>query len=249
MMIDRARGTLALVGAGEYLESMAAVDRRLLARAAPDARPARVVCLPTAAGAEGTSVWQRWCHLGAAHFERLGASVDALPVVDRGQAEDADFTATVARADLVYFSGGDPHYLEATLRDTPLWRAAYAVYARGGVLAGCSAGAMVLAEWLLLFGSGFYPSGWSSGLGLIPQTLVVPHFDYRGFDITVSIAPLRRRLPDEVTIVGVDEHTALVGRPGEAWEVLGRSSVTLWRLDGRDRFESGQVVPWWGRSA
>ncbi|MCZ7571040.1 MAG: Type 1 glutamine amidotransferase-like domain-containing protein [Ardenticatenaceae bacterium] len=156
--------------------------------------------------------------------------------------------ATVAAADLVYFSGGDPHYLEAALRDTPLWKAAGDVFARGGVLAGCSAGAMVLAEWLLQFGSGFHPSGWSPGLGLIPQSLVVPHFDYRGFDIAVSIGPLRRRLPDEVTIVGVDEHTALVGRPGEAWEVLGRSSVTLWRRDGRERFESGQVVPWWGTS-
>ena len=42
---------LALVGSGEYLPRMEPVDRRLLA-SLPDAP--RVVCLPTAAGTEGS---------------------------------------------------------------------------------------------------------------------------------------------------------------------------------------------------
>ncbi len=42
---------LALVGSGEYLPSMEAVDRFLLGQLNTEAH---VVCLPTAAGTEGT---------------------------------------------------------------------------------------------------------------------------------------------------------------------------------------------------
>ncbi len=41
--------TIALVGSGEYLPPMEAVDRDLIRRLE---KPARVVCLPTAAGKE-----------------------------------------------------------------------------------------------------------------------------------------------------------------------------------------------------
>ena len=49
------KGLIALVGAGEYLPVMDAVDRHLLASVKTDGRPPQVVCLPTAAGQEGES--------------------------------------------------------------------------------------------------------------------------------------------------------------------------------------------------
>ena len=50
-------GTLALVGSGEYLPPMESVDRCLLSRLTG---PARVACLPTAAGREGAERIEYW---------------------------------------------------------------------------------------------------------------------------------------------------------------------------------------------
>jgi cyanophycinase-like exopeptidase len=41
-------------------------------------------------------------------------------------------------------------------------------------------------------------------------------------------------LPDDVTLLGIDEETALVGGP-HAWQVVGRQSV--WIVDRFDRRE------------
>ena len=73
---------LALVGSGEYLPAMEAVDRTLLDRL-PEAP--RVVCLPTAAGTEGPERIAYWSRLGVEHFTRLDAQAEAVPVVDRTQ--------------------------------------------------------------------------------------------------------------------------------------------------------------------
>lgn len=54
-------GTLALVGAGEYLPGVEAIDRFLLSRLPA---PRRVVCLPTAAGAEAAERLRYWADLG-----------------------------------------------------------------------------------------------------------------------------------------------------------------------------------------
>ena len=61
---------LAMVGSGEYLQPMEAVDRYLLHSLG---EPARVVCLPTAAGTEGDERIAYWSDLGVEHFGGLGA--------------------------------------------------------------------------------------------------------------------------------------------------------------------------------
>ncbi|MSQ09380.1 MAG: hypothetical protein EXR52_00005, partial [Dehalococcoidia bacterium] len=76
-------GTLALVGAGEFLEGMSEIDRHLMERV-PDG-PARVIILPTAAGLENTTPW---IDMGVAHFSRLGAAVDYADVIDKLSADD-----------------------------------------------------------------------------------------------------------------------------------------------------------------
>jgi cyanophycinase len=91
-------------------------------------------------GAERIAYWSR---LGVEHFARLGAQAEAVPINDRRSANDDDLAQRVRVADLVYLSGGKPKYLYDTLRGTATWDALQDVLARGGVVAGCSAGAMV----------------------------------------------------------------------------------------------------------
>src|SRR5512139_1752806 len=129
-------GLLALVGAGEFLDSMSAVDRQLLDRAGGS----NVVILPTASAPDGAGVPERWIRMGVDHFTRLGAQADGVLALDRAACDDPANADRVRAAHLIYFSGGKPDYLRRTLDGTALWSAVREVLDRGGVIAGCSAG-------------------------------------------------------------------------------------------------------------
>ena len=137
------RGSVALVGAGEFLPEMAAFDRDLL-DVSGSSRP-RVAIVPTASYPDGEETFQRWASLGVEHFSAIGAEVEAVLVRDRADADDPAHAQAVGEADLIYFSGGKPGFLLEALSDSAVWSAARAANERGAVLAGCSAGAMVLA--------------------------------------------------------------------------------------------------------
>ena len=139
-------GLIALLGSGEYLPVMDEVDSFLLANCGANGRKPRVVCLPTAAGQEGDASVRRWMRMGEEHFSRLGADVRAVAVTDAASANDVDHASAVEEADLVYFSGGNPMYLYETMKDSLVWKSAQKVWGRGGVYAGCSAGAMILGR-------------------------------------------------------------------------------------------------------
>jgi cyanophycinase-like exopeptidase len=213
---------------------MAGIEAALL-----DGRPPRYVQLATAAVPDGPAVVERWHNLGIQQARRLAVQPVVLRVNDRADAEDAALAAEVAGAGLVYLSGGHPAYLADTLRGTAVWAAIVAAWRGGAALAGCSAGAMALTSWL--------PSlrnprkGGTVGLGLLPHLRVIPHFDT--FAARVPDLAARFLLPHDpaVTVLGVDEETALVGGP-TAWTVQGRQSV--WRLTrgGREQLPVGTAV-------
>ena len=96
-------GLIALVGAGEYLPVMEDIDRHLLDSVKVDGRRPHVVCLPTAAGQEGDESVGRWSRMGIEHFTKLGAEVDALPIIDRVSADDQQYESILESADLIYF--------------------------------------------------------------------------------------------------------------------------------------------------
>jgi cyanophycinase-like exopeptidase len=234
MDLGAGAGPLALVGSGEYLPQMSVIEAGLLA-----GRPPRYVQLATAAVPDGPSVVAHWHDLGAAQAARLGVEAVVLPVNDRADADDPALAAQVAGAGLVYLSGGHPAYLVGTLGGTAVWAAIVAAWRGGAALAGCSAGAMALTSWVPAL---FHPRKRPTpGLGLLPHLRVIPHFDTFAARIPDLVA--RSLTPDDptVTVIGVDEETALVGGPTQ-WTVQGRQSA--WRLtrDGRERLPAGTSV-------
>src|SRR5690348_3698674 len=126
-------GTVALVGAGEYLPAMELVDRALLAYLDT---PARVIVLPTASVPDGPGVPQRWTHMGVDHFTRLGAEVQPVMLLTHEDAENSALAEQIAWANFVYLSGGKPRYLLKTLQGTLAWQAILHVYESGGVVTG-----------------------------------------------------------------------------------------------------------------
>ncbi len=233
-------GLIALVGAGEYLPVMDDVDRHLLAAVQPQGRAPKVVCLPTAAGQEGDESVGRWLRMGEEHFKALGAEVYPLPIIDRTSADDPQYESILESADLIYFSGGNPLYLYETMNGSRAWAAAQKAWARGSVYAGCSAGAMVLAKRLPNFRR--IGAGTIAGFGVVPADFVMPHFDHAGpFKFLVNL--LRRGMKDGEYMLGIDEDTALVGKAGGEWKVMGASKVHLLNRKSAQTFTAGETVP------
>lgn len=229
-------GRVALIGAGEFLPAMAAVDVELLATSGR-ARP-RVVILPTASWPDGEQVFLRWAALGVEHFEALGAEVEVVLVRERLDADDPAHAQAVGEADLIYLSGGKPDYLLKTLAGSAVWAAAVAANARGSVLAGCSAGAMVLCSQQARFRSPPHlPLGFQPGLGLVAGVAVLPHYDR--FPETLAAVRVARA-PRGTVILGIDEDTAAIGRDGD-WQVRGTGRVTVWRGRRRERHRAGDI--------
>lgn len=227
-----ARGTVALVGSGEYLPPSEPLDQDLLARVG--ATP-RVVVLPTAAAPDGPGVPERWARQGVEHFTRLGVAVDPIMLLTRADAENPALAQQIAAANFVYLSGGKPRYLWETLRDTVCWRAIAGVHAAGGVVAGCSAGAMALGGALFDF-----PQLWRTlpALNLVPGVAVIPHFDEFPHIISRIMGNVTRHL----SVVGVDGSTALVVAHGQ-WTVAGAHTVTVFSDHSSHRYTAGQSVP------
>lgn len=205
---------LALLGSGEYLTAVDGIDQYLISRL-PE--PARVVCLPTAAGLEGDQVIDSWMSKGIQHFNRLGTAVSGVRIHDKASAHDLRWVEMIQQANFVYLSGGNPGYLADVLEDSPAWEAILAVHQRGGVVAGCSAGAMIMGEKIQ------GPMGGRAGFNLLPGRIIIPHFN----EFPGILSRIMRLVTDKaMTIVGIDGLTALVVE-GDHFSVVGASQVTI----------------------
>jgi cyanophycinase len=225
-------GPIALVGSGEYLPVMEEIERGLL-----QGRPRRFVQLATAAAPEGPESLGRWHSLGKAAAARLGVEQVIVPVVDRVSADDPTLASLVEGAGLVYLSGGNPPFLAATLRGTLVWKAIYDAWQGGAALAGCSAGAMALATRVP---DVRHPlRGTEEGLGVVPRLSVIPHFDRLAARVPDFVLNAVTHAGPGVTVVGVDEETALVGGPNH-WVVEGRQQVWVLTGDGRKGYAAGE---------
>lgn len=231
-MTTSVHGTVALVGAGEYLEGMLPVDKKLLERIYGTPK---VVVLPTASAPDGDGVPERWASMGVEHFAQLGVSAEPVMLLNRKDAENADISAQIADANFIYFSGGKPRFLLETLQGTRSWQSILDVFAAGGIIAGCSAGAMVLGGEVFDF-----PQIWRTipALGVVPGIAIIPHFDELPSLMIGTITRGRRKS----TIVGIDGTTALVGSDHQ-WTVYGRGGVTVFTKNGKQRYVEGEIVP------
>lgn len=211
-------GTLALVGGAEWRDGCD-FDRDLLEVAGTT----EVLVVPTAAAYEHP---ERLVASAVRWFEELGATVRALPVFTRTDALVPANVDTVAASRFTYLAGGSPMHLRSVLKDSPVWDALVATWRDGGVLAGSSAGAMVLCDPMV------DPRGGALtlGLGLIEPLAVIPHHDSWSEDKakrTLHIAP------SGLPIVGIDERTALLRDPSGGWSVSGIGSAVVF-VDGKE---------------
>jgi cyanophycinase-like exopeptidase len=216
----------ALLGSGEFEPWSAVVDRWLLERASGDGR---VLVIPTASAAEGDDVFSMWASKGLSHYEGLGVAAEVVPLRTRADADKPDVVEMLAGASVAYFSGGNPAYLSAVLRDSAFWNALTNERERGLAYAGCSAGVACLGDRAPDSASGeFDPSVWKSGLGVFPGVWFGPHWDALDTFAPGLTDFFVASVPAGEMLVGIDEDTALVGQD-DAWTVIGSGGVHLYR--------------------
>ena len=223
-------GEIALVGGEEFRSGCEGMDLEIMGSGGQD--PARVLVIPTAAVTGPAKA----ANDGVTHFNSLGGEASQLMVLEKPQANDAAFIQPVEDAGVIYFTGGSPDHLLATLKDSQLLRSILAAVAQGAVLAGSSAGAMVMGSLMRRPSSG----GWVDGLGVVPGTAVLPHHENSN---PVDVAEqLRSQAPAGVTVLGIDARTGCLGHPGN-WRVVGSGNVTVYQGNDWEVFPSGSALP------
>ncbi|HVA92356.1 MAG TPA: Type 1 glutamine amidotransferase-like domain-containing protein [Chloroflexota bacterium] len=236
-------GPIALVGSGEFLPVMDETDLALLEQLGGPAA-ARVVVLPTASGLEEPASPARWARMGVEHYTRLGARVEAAPILNRDDALDPGWLPLLEAADFFYFSGGNPQHLIETMRGAPAWDAIRRRHAEGAVLAGCSAGAMAICgrtSRLRALREAGNPE-WIPALGVLPDLIVIPHYDrmaaFVGQDVVDRVVA---SVPEGAVLLGIEEDTALARLNG-GWRVMGARKVWAFTTHGGTAHAAGDQV-------
>jgi cyanophycinase len=207
-------GPLALVGGDEWQPGCDFDAELLEASGGTD-----VVVLPTAAAYEHP---ERAVATATEWFASLGGKVRGLDVLQRSDALDAAKAAEVRSARFVYLSGGSPLHLRSVLKETPVWEALVAAWDDGAVVAGSSAGAMVLCDPMVDPRGGAF----TVGLGMVVNLAVLAHAEddvaqHHVHHRTLALASAG--LP----VAAIAERTALVRDSDGTWRDAGAGTVRV----------------------
>ena len=225
-------GLLGLVGSGEYLPVLQEFEKSLL-----EAGPSRkYVQIPTAAGRESSDRLDFWRKRGEEQARRIGGEQIFLPIYNRADAMREDLAALIDGAGLIYFSGGDPHYLAESLIDTPVYDAIFRNWQAGSSLAGCSAGAMAMGPDIPHFRK--MKEVGEKGFAVVPHIRVIPHYNKFFKWIPDSAAQLFLKAPEGVNLLGIDEDTAIVSSDLINWKVFGVGAVHVLNGANPQKFHS-----------
>jgi cyanophycinase len=234
------KGSLVIIGGGLRANN-AEVWQKIVELAG--GKGARIAVFPTAAGTP-----EREGRMTADILNRYGAQAFVVPLAPRlagtdarKAADDPAIAARVREAGGVFFTGGDQARITSTLRrpdgsNTAVLDALWALYRRGGVIAGTSAGAAIMS------GTMFYdpPLEVLPVLknGVVDGKDVAPGLGFIGNDVFVDQHLLvrgrfARMLPAMLGKgyklgLGIDENTAVVVGPMRDATVIGyRGALVL----------------------
>jgi cyanophycinase len=218
-------GTLLIIGGGRFGPELQEEIIRL--GRGPDGR-SEWVFVPTA---ETDEVIPTLKPLG--FIARASDKVTTLHTRDRAEADTEAFAAPLRTATAVFIFGGRQFRLVDSYAGTRTERELRGVLARGGVLAGVSAGATIMGSYLVRG----HPSddasimmwpGYETGFGYLTNVAIDQHVGARNREH--DLAPVVAAHP-ELFGIGLDEGTGAVVQQSEM-RVVGTGSVFI--TDGRD---------------
>ncbi len=252
-------GRVVLFGSGETSTSGRRIFDWVLRRLPS---PVRLAILETPAGFELNSaqvagrIAEFLCH----HLQNYQPQVTVVPARKRGSAFSPDapeVAALIPGADAIFLGPGSPTYAVRQLQDSLAWHTTIACLRLGSAVVLASAAAIAASAYALpvyeIYKVGEDPH-WRGGLDLFGpyglSLVFVPHWNNQdgGDDLDTSrcymgksrLDLLLDMLPPGVTVVGIDEHTALViDLAAETCKIVGKDGVTLLRDGSTKRYERG----------
>ena len=223
-------GNLLLEGGAEFGGRMSEPDLRAIELVGGFDTP--ICIIPTAAAPDRNH--KRAGNNGIRWFQGLGAkNVFAVDVIDSASANDSALAASIRTSGLIYLLGGFPRYLAETLANSLCWRAALDSFEAGAVIAGSSAGAMVLCEQYY----DPYEKKLLRGLNLIPNSCVLPHHNNFG----KAWAKQLEQLLSNAILIGLDEQTGMINDTDGTWQVHGAGNVTLYHAGKISVYARGET--------
>ena len=245
--VEKTPGAIILFGSGETSPSgrkaFDAVLREL--PAAP-----RVALLETPAGFELNSaqVIGRVGDFIRHRLQNYEPQITFVPARGRGtpfSPDDAEIIEPLFHADMIFMGPGSPTYAVRQLTGSAAWHALLARHRLGAALALASAAVVAVSAFALPVYE-VYKVGedlhWKPGLDLFGQyglpLVFIPHWNNNdgGEELDTSrcfmgksrFASLMEMLPGDLTVVGIDEKTALIVHPqSDTCQVVGLGGVTL----------------------
>jgi cyanophycinase len=214
------KGTLVIVGGA--MQDPAIVTRFIDLAGGPDAP---IVIIPTAGEADD-EYDQYWS--GLRQWRQNGArNITVMHTRDRKVADSDAFVKPIRNARGVFFGGGRQWRLADSYLDTRTHQELIALLNRGGVIGGSSAGASILASFMV---RGDTKSNEKMigdhvvGLGFLKNAAIDQHLLRRNrqFDMLEVIDKYPNLLG-----IGIDEDTAIVVE-GDRFDVIGKSYVVVY---------------------
>lgn len=250
------RGVVALMGSGELTASMVEVHKELLGRLGPSPR---AVFLDTPAGFQLNV--DQISEKAVEYFrQRVRHPLTVVSLRSAGVLatyEGAQALGDLLRADYVLVGPGSPTYAIRQWQGSPVPDVLAGRVGEGRCVTAASAAALTLGRFTLpvyeIYKVGEEPH-WVDGINLLGRfgldLAVVPHwnnaeggthdtrFCYTG---EPRFRALEALLPDEVTVLGIDEHTACVLDLGQGvGEVRGIGRVTVRKGRAERIFTKGE---------
>ena len=219
---DRKRGWIVPVGGAEDKEGRAEILRRFVTLSG--GQEARIAVIPTASQLENTG--RKYEGI----FRDLGAKeAIAIPYRVREDAEREDWLAALESASGIFLTGGNQLRISTVLGGTVVAKTIRRLNARGVAVGGTSAGAAILSEHMIAYGSeGATPrAGMATlapGFGMTNRVVIDQHFRQR--DRIGRLLTALAYNPFAVGL-GLDEDTAAFIDPEDTVHVLGAGAITI----------------------
>jgi cyanophycinase len=184
-----------------------------------------VVILPVA-----SSHQQEIADIYVEAFGKIGTKPEVIIINSKEEVDNVENLEIVARVDGIFITGGDQAKIIQLLSGTLLLEILHERYlAEDFVIAGTSAGAMIMSEYMIDTGSseesiikGIIKL--KKGFDFLGRTIIDTHFFNRGRFARLTEGLLQKK---NLTGIGISEDTALVVTDGNMLQAIGSGTVII----------------------
>ena len=257
--MSTAKGMIVFMGSGELTATMVEVHKKMLSRL-PD--PPNAVFLDTPAGFQLNveEISRKAVEYFRVHVQK-SLAVASYKSAENTTAFEAETAYDLLRnAHFVLVGPGSPTYAVRQLQKTPIPEILNSVIRSGGCLVAASAAALTMGRHTLPVYE-IYKVGqeihWIEGLDILApfgfNLVVVPHWNNAEggthdtrfcFMGEPRFQKLEALLPENTTILGIDEHTGcIIDLHAHRIDIQGIGDVTIRRMGREIKFGKGEHMP------